>query len=51
MCIRDRCDFNSETWRAKKDLSLSLNAEIDGIKVPEILSEFASELIAMHKLQ
>ena len=45
------CDFNSETWRAKKDLSLSLNAEIDGIKVPEILSEFAPELIAMHKLQ
>ena len=45
------CDFNSETWRAKKDLSLSLNAEIEGITVPEILSEFAPELTAMHKLQ
>jgi valyl-tRNA synthetase len=45
------CEFNSETWRAKKDLSLSLNAEIEGITVPEILSEFAPELTAMHKLQ
>jgi len=45
------CDFNSETWRAKKDQGLSLNAEIEGISVPTELSEFSPELTAMHKLQ
>ena len=44
------CDFNSETWRAKKEQGLSLNAEIEGIPVPENLAEFADELTAMHKL-
>jgi len=44
------CDFNSETWRAKKENGLSLNAEIDGISVPEVLNEFSAELTAMHKL-
>ena len=45
------CEFNSETWRAKKDAGLSLNAEIGGIIIPEELNEFAAELTAMHKLQ
>ena len=44
------CDFNSETWRSKKEQGLSLNAEIEGITVPEDLGEFAEELTAMHKL-
>ena len=44
------CDFNSETWRAKKDAALSLNAEISGITIPSELSEFNDELTAMHKL-
>ena len=44
------CEFNSETWRAKKDASLSLNAEISGITVPPELMEFNDELTAMHKL-
>ena len=44
------CDFNSETWRAKKDAGLSLNAEISGITIPSELAEFNDELTAMHKL-
>jgi len=44
------CEFNSETWRTKKDQGLSLNAEIDGVIVPQDLNEFQSELTAMHKL-
>ena len=44
------CEFNSETWRAKKDEGLSLNAEIEGVIVPDALSEFKAELTAMHKL-
>ena len=44
------CDFNSETWRAKKDAELSLNAEISGITIPSELAEFNDELTAMHKL-
>ena len=44
------CDFNSETWRAKKDAGLSLNAEISSITIPSELSEFNDELVAMHKL-
>ena len=44
------CDFNSETWRSKKEQGLSLNAESEGITVPEDLGEFAEELTAMHKL-
>ena len=44
------CDFNSETWRTKKEQGLSLNAEIDGVSVPDALNEFSAELTAMHKL-
>jgi valyl-tRNA synthetase len=45
------CDFNSNTWKTKKDAGLSLNAEIEGIIVPDELSEFTEALTAMHKLQ
>jgi hypothetical protein len=44
------CEFNSETWRAKKEQGLSLNAEIEGIAIPVELSDFAIELTAMHKI-
>ena len=44
------CEFNSETWRAKKDAGLSLNAEIGGVEIPVELDEFTAELTAMHKL-
>ena len=43
-------EFNSATWKAKKDAGLSLAAEIDGIAVPEALAEFGDALRAMHKL-
>jgi hypothetical protein len=44
------CEFNSETWRAKKEAGLSLNAEVEGIVIPDELTEFAEELVAMHNL-
>ncbi|MBE57240.1 MAG: valine--tRNA ligase [Euryarchaeota archaeon] len=44
------CEFNSETWRAKKEAGLSLNAEVEGIVIPNELTEFAEELVAMHNL-
>ena len=43
-------EFNSGTWKAKKDAGLSLNAEIEGIEVPAELAEFQTALAAMHKL-
>ncbi|HIF04925.1 MAG TPA: hypothetical protein EYQ80_05940, partial [Candidatus Poseidoniales archaeon] len=45
------CDFNSETWKAKKDQGISLNTEVEGIEIPVELAEFSDELTAMHKLQ
>ena len=43
-------EFNSETWRAKKEAGLSLNAEIEGIEIPEELAEFTAELVTMHNI-
>lgn len=42
--------FNSEVWKRKKDQGLSLAAPIDGIEVPELLSDFGDVLSDMHKL-
>ena len=44
-------EFNSETWKAKKDAGLSLNSPIEGIEVPSVLSEIKDALTAMHKLE
>ena len=44
-------NFNSETWKTKKENSISLNAPISGLHVPEELSEFAEILTRMHKLE
>ena len=43
-------DFNSSTWKAKKDQGLSLKSEIHGISVPSELDEFKGELTSMHNL-
>ncbi len=43
-------EFNSTTWKSKKDAGLSLAAEITGITVPDVLEEFNDALQAMHKL-
>ncbi len=45
------CEFNSSTWKAKKEAGLSLKSEIEGISVPNELEEFSSALKAMHHLQ
>ncbi|MDP6906818.1 MAG: class I tRNA ligase family protein [Candidatus Thalassarchaeaceae archaeon] len=45
------CEFNSGTWRAKKEAGLSLKAEISGVKIPSEITEFEGALKAMHHLQ
>ena len=42
--------FNSEVWKTKKEQGLSLNAEIEGVAVPDSLKEFNGTLTRMHKL-
>ncbi len=42
--------FNSEVWKTKKEQGLSLNAEIEGVMVPDSLNEFKGTLTRMHKL-
>ena len=43
--------FNSEVWKAKKELGVSLKYPISGIGVPESLSAFTDTLIQMHNLE
>ncbi len=43
-------DFNSSTWKAKKEQGLSLKSEIHGIRVPSELDEFKDALTSMHNL-
>lgn len=43
-------EFNSSVWKAKKDKGISLNAPIDGIKIPDDLSKFSKDLKACHNL-
>lgn len=42
--------FNSEVWKTKKENGLSLNAEIEGILIPDAIEEFRQTLTRMHKL-
>ncbi|MBT6971657.1 MAG: class I tRNA ligase family protein, partial [Euryarchaeota archaeon] len=44
-------EFNSATWKQKKDVGLSLNAPIEGISIPADLAAFSEVLTAMHKLE
>ena len=43
--------FNGETWKAKKEAGISLNAPISGVVIPDELGEFTSILTRMHKLE
>ena len=43
-------EFNGQTWAAKKEQGISLNQPIEGVHVPEELTEFASTLKRMHQL-
>ena len=43
-------DFNSSTWKAKKEQGLSLKSEIHGIRIPSELEEFKDALTSMHNL-
>ena len=58
VCDSDLCalsnsiqEFNSATWKQKKDVGLSLNAPIEGISIPADLAAFSEVLTAMHKLE
>ena len=42
--------FNSDVWKQKRDRGLSLNVEVTGIPVPEILKPFEPDLRRMHRL-
>ena len=42
--------FNSGVWKTKKENGLSLNAEIEGIVIPDSLTGFRDTLTRMHKL-
>ena len=44
-------EFNGNTWRSKKEQGISLNAPVEGIVIPDELSEFTSILTRMHKLE
>ena len=43
-------NFNSKVWKIKKEMGISLNSEIQGIKIPVELDDFSVQLINMHKL-
>ncbi len=43
-------NFNSKVWKTKKEMGISLNSEIQGIKIPVELEVFSVQLINMHKL-
>ena len=43
-------EFNSKVWNEKKQKELSLKDSIK-IDVPETLSQFKKDLIAMHNLE
>jgi valyl-tRNA synthetase len=44
-------EFNSSTWKLKKDSGISLNMPIAGVEMPPELQEFSAILGQMHKLE
>ena len=44
-------EFNSDTWRTKKEAGISLNQPVSGITIPDDLQEFTSILTSMHSLE
>jgi valyl-tRNA synthetase len=43
-------EFNGEVWGAKKEAGISLNQPIEGMVLPESLTEFGEILTRMHQL-
>jgi len=48
---QELCDFNSNTWKVKKDAGISLNSPIKGVTIPASLAEFTDALTSMHNLE
>ena len=44
-------EFNGAVWGAKKESGTSLNQPIEGIEIPQELTEFSHTLTQMHKLE
>ena len=42
--------FNSTIWKLKKDQGLSLKSSVNGVAIPEQLSQFADTLVKMHSI-
>ena len=42
--------FNSDVWKTKRDKGMSLNVELPGVAIPEVLKPFEPELRRMHRL-
>lgn len=49
--VREIMNFNSTVWKSKRDKNISLKEPIEGIDVPENLSEFSADLVACHSLK
>ena len=43
--------FNSEVWKTKKEREISLRDSISGIKIPDSLKDFETDLKACHGLE
>ena len=43
-------DFSSEIWKRKREQGLTLNAELQGMSVPQDLAPFETDLRRMHRL-
>lgn len=43
-------EFNSEVWKKKKELAVSLKSEISGINIPKELKVFEKDLISAHNI-
>ncbi len=43
--------FNSEVWKTKKEKEISLRDSISGIKIPDSLKDFETDLKACHRLE
>jgi valyl-tRNA synthetase len=43
-------EFNSNVWRQKKEIGISLNSEISNILIPDEISLLSDSLVRMHKI-
>ena len=52
ICLVDKImKFNSEVWKTKKEKGISLRDSISGIKIPNSLKDFETDLKACHGLE